>query len=275
MNRTIFLSTAAAIAAALVQPVEAKDRKGEGRGGGGGGGGGKHQAAPKQAQRAQAPRVAARPQARSLRAPAARVQTPSRVGRSPALVKQRDARPQNRRPSIAFGGTSAQNVERRTNVQNINRFNNRNVRNDFRRDRDDDRDRDRDRDFRRDRRDRPSIEIYRHWDRRHVHSWNNNRYRWHNNSWVIIGGGYSPYYYGSTAYYNDYDYAPSVVAEFSPTSNLASEVQEELSRRGYSTGGVDGVIGPQTRSAIAAFQADNGLAATGRIDQSLLRELGI
>jgi len=261
MNRITFLSTAVAIAAAFVQPAEAKDHGGGGRGGGkgGGGGGGKPQAAPKSA-----PRSVARSPGRSFNAPRARVQTPSRIGRSPGIVKQRDFRPQTRRaPSIAFGGSTVnKNVERRTNIQNrtnIRSFNNRTVVNND------------------NRRWNPPGDVYRNWDRRHEHTWNNHRYHWRNNNWVIIGG-YAPYYYSSAPYYNDdydYDYTPSAVAEFAPTSNLAIEVQEELGRRGYDTGGTDGVIGPQTRNAISAFQADNGLAVTGRIDQSLLRELGI
>src|SRR5690349_2939314 len=125
MNRTIFLSTAAVIATAFVQPVEAKD-KGDGRGGrGGGGGGGKHEAPAKAKGQASA-RVAPSP-GRSFRGSAPRVQGTTRIGRGPAIARSDSARVQGRRsPSVAFGGTSVRNrnVDRDTTIRNINRFNN-------------------------------------------------------------------------------------------------------------------------------------------------------
>ena len=57
--------------------------------------------------------------------------------------------------------------------------------------------------------------------------------------------------------------------------NIVVDVQEELARRGYDPGVIDGIAGPQTRDAIVAFQRDNGLAITGRVDQTLLDELGV
>ena len=66
-------------------------------------------------------------------------------------------------------------------------------------------------------------------------------------------------------------------AEYGTSDSLAAEVQNALSRRGYDSGGVsDGVIGPQTRNAVlSAFQEDNGMPVTGRIDQRLVRSLGL
>ena len=40
------------------------------------------------------------------------------------------------------------------------------------------------------------------------------------------------------------------------------------------SGSIDGDIGPGSRSAIRNYQADRGLAPTGRIDSALLRSLG-
>jgi peptidoglycan hydrolase-like protein with peptidoglycan-binding domain len=57
--------------------------------------------------------------------------------------------------------------------------------------------------------------------------------------------------------------------------NLTAEVQSALANNGYDPGPVDGVMGPGTRDAIAAFQSDHGLTPTGRIDQPLLDNLGI
>lgn len=105
------------------------------------------------------------------------------------------------------------------------------------------------------------------------------------------GYGYRPYYgYGYPRYYG---YGPSVGVSISRPSyyvdepvyrgrvtssasdDLAMDVQTALRRRGYYRGSIDGDIGPGTRAAIRAYQADRGLTVTGRIDRSLVRSLGI
>ncbi|MDA8230474.1 MAG: peptidoglycan-binding protein [Magnetospirillum sp.] len=47
-------------------------------------------------------------------------------------------------------------------------------------------------------------------------------------------------------------------------------VQRDLNRAGYSTGPVDGRMGPLTRHAIRNWQRDHGLAPTGRITPEML-----
>lgn len=68
------------------------------------------------------------------------------------------------------------------------------------------------------------------------------------------------------AYSPRYDYA---------ANSIEVDVQRELRRRGYYRGRLDGDIGPESRAAIRAYQADHGLYANGRIDSRLLRSLGI
>lgn len=46
------------------------------------------------------------------------------------------------------------------------------------------------------------------------------------------------------------------------------EAQVELHRRGFSGGGVDGILGPQTRAALCAFQRGAGLAESGQLDDA-------
>jgi Putative peptidoglycan binding domain len=48
-----------------------------------------------------------------------------------------------------------------------------------------------------------------------------------------------------------------------------------LANSGYYHGVVDGVIGPQTRGAIAAFKSRNGLVVDGRISRPLINTLGL
>ena len=50
-------------------------------------------------------------------------------------------------------------------------------------------------------------------------------------------------------------------------------LQTRLTARGFDTGGTDGVIGPNSRSAISAYQSSQGLAATGNPSPELLRSL--
>ena len=54
---------------------------------------------------------------------------------------------------------------------------------------------------------------------------------------------------------------------------LVRSIQSALSHAGYYTGPVDGVAGPQTTSAIGAFERDSGRLVTGQADAELLAAL--
>ena len=92
-------------------------------------------------------------------------------------------------------------------------------------------------------------------------------------------GGHYPYYStpGVSVVYSSSSprYYRSAPSYRSTASSLEADVQRALKRRGYYYGSVDGDIGPGSRNAIRAYQADRGLAVTGRIDSALLRSLGI
>ncbi|MEQ3711706.1 lytic murein transglycosylase, partial [Tateyamaria sp.] len=51
-------------------------------------------------------------------------------------------------------------------------------------------------------------------------------------------------------------------------------LQERLTARGFDTGGADGVIGPNSRTAISAYQTSIGVEATGDPSLALLQSLG-
>ena len=60
---------------------------------------------------------------------------------------------------------------------------------------------------------------------------------------------------------------------FGLTIDQRQELQRKLTAAGFDTDGSDGVIGPKSRAAIAAFQRSRGLAATGDPSPELLRLL--
>jgi hypothetical protein len=67
--------------------------------------------------------------------------------------------------------------------------------------------------------------------------------------------GYYPYpYYG----YSDYGYGYG--------NARVIEVQRRLARAGYYHGAIDGIMGPQTRRAIRAYERDHNMPAYGVID---------
>ena len=75
--------------------------------------------------------------------------------------------------------------------------------------------------------------------------------------------GYYPYnYYG----YNDSGYG---------YGNTVVEVQSRLARAGYYHGAIDGIMGPQTRRAIRAYERDHNMPAYGLIDRQLLTTMGL
>jgi len=97
---------------------------------------------------------------------------------------------------------------------------------------------------------------------------------------VVVGFG-DPYYYaGYYPYYGYDDYSPAPAAyrpaydsHMSGSESLTVQVQRQLSLKGYYRGDIDGVIGPQTRSAIVAYQREHDLDQSGVIDAHLLKAL--
>jgi hypothetical protein len=100
---------------------------------------------------------------------------------------------------------------------------------------------------------------------------------WPYSNWGYgTSGGYYPYTYGGGYPYSSYN---NYYSYYTPTSgyngSMVASVQRRLSQLGYYYGVVDGVIGPQTRSAIAAFESRNGMPADGTINRPLLNTLGV
>jgi His-Xaa-Ser repeat protein HxsA len=97
-------------------------------------------------------------------------------------------------------------------------------------------------------------------------------------SYYPYGYGYSYYPYGSNYYPYSYGYysAPrSVYRGQSVNANVAVRVQERLARAGYYHGAIDGVIGPETRRAIRAYERAHNLRVDGAISDQLLGTMGL
>jgi Putative peptidoglycan binding domain len=115
---------------------------------------------------------------------------------------------------------------------------------------------------------------------RHDQGWYRSRY----NRVELIGGGYyfwnSGYWYPAWGYsasaeYYPYDGPIYVGQRAEPPDRVIADVQAELQQMGYYQGEVDGLLGPLTRQALTAYQADQGLMTTAAIDQPTLDSLGL
>ena len=116
--------------------------------------------------------------------------------------------------------------------------------------------------------------------------WNHHRYyRPHSSVYFNFGLGY-PYGYGwGSPYYGTYPYGYGYYTPYTPRYTAddkgitddatVAAVQRRLARGGYYHGAIDGVIGPGTRTAIRAFERNNGLPVDGVIDTQLLRTMGL
>jgi hypothetical protein len=118
------------------------------------------------------------------------------------------------------------------------------------------------------------------------------RPEWHDEGWYrsryprveLIGGGY--YYWNNGYWYPAWGYSPSaqyyaydgpiyVGQRAEPPDKVIADVQAVLQQMGYYSGEVDGLLGPLTREALTAYQADQGLTTTAAIDEPTLESLGM
>jgi hypothetical protein len=138
----------------------------------------------------------------------------------------------------------------------------------------------------------------RNWDRGRDHWWHGHHCRFVNGSWFIFDFGFYPwspfwypgsyypyysyypygyrgnYYYDTGAYRDEQYYNQDSYADPYADSTVAG-AQERLAQEGYYRGEIDGVLGPQTRRAIATYQRNHGLTVTGHLTTRTIEALGL
>ena len=127
----------------------------------------------------------------------------------------------------------------------------------------------------------PQYEVFRSYHPEwHDQGWYRSRY----NRVELIGGGY--YFLNNGYWYPAWGYSPSaqyyaydgpiyVGQHAEPPDKVIANVQGVLQQMGYYKGEVDGLLGPLTREALSAYQADQGLTTTEAIDEPTLESLGM
>ena len=131
-----------------------------------------------------------------------------------------------------------------------------------------------------------------HWQGTQYQVFRSYHPEWHDQGWYrshysrveLIGGGY--YYFNNGYWFPAWGYSPSdqyyaydgpiyVGHAAEPPDKVIADTQALLQQMGYYRGEVDGLLGPLTREALTAYQADHGLTPTAAIDQPTLDSLGL
>ena len=87
----------------------------------------------------------------------------------------------------------------------------------------------------------------------------------------------SPFFYPYGYYDYNYPYAYSYYNEpaYGYDASLVAQVQRRLAEMGYYHGVIDGIMGPQTRAAISAYEGTHHLVMDGMINPQLLARMGL
>jgi Putative peptidoglycan binding domain len=119
--------------------------------------------------------------------------------------------------------------------------------------------------------------------------------QWHDSGWwhdhcgdrIVFITVYSqpfPFYFDSGYWYPAWGYYPDSYYPYDgpiygyndlPPDEVITNVQTQLYYEGYYDGPIDGILGPDTRAAIADYQADHGLAVTAAVDEPTFESLGL
>jgi Putative peptidoglycan binding domain len=119
--------------------------------------------------------------------------------------------------------------------------------------------------------------------------------QWHDSGWwndhcgdrIVFVTVYSqpfPFFFDAGYWYPAWGYYPDSYYPYDgpiygyndlPPDEVIANVQTQLYNEGYYDGPIDGILGPDTRAAIADYQADHGLAVTAAVDEPTVESLGL
>ena len=135
------------------------------------------------------------------------------------------------------------------------------------------------------------IQRSQNWQGSKYQVFRNYKSEWHDQGWwrshynnrvVFVYGGW---YAWDAGYWKPaWGYAPNAYYAYDgpiygynnlPPDQVIANVQSALQQHGYYQGEVDGLLGPQTRAAIADYQRATGLPETASVDQPTLESLGM
>jgi Putative peptidoglycan binding domain len=135
------------------------------------------------------------------------------------------------------------------------------------------------------------IEGSQNWQGSNYQVFRNYKSEWHDQGWwrnnynnrvVFVYGGW--YAWNAGYWIPAWGYAPNAYYAYDgpiygynnlPPDQVIANVQSALQQQGYYQGEVDGLLGPQTRAAIADYQRATGLPETASVDQPTLESLGM
>jgi hypothetical protein len=129
------------------------------------------------------------------------------------------------------------------------------------------------------------------WKGQNYRVFQNYRGEWHDQGWwhnhynriVLISGGW--YFWNAGYWFPAWGYNPAVayypyngpIYAYNnlPPNQVIANVQSTLQAQGYYQGQADGLLGPETRAALANYQQAHGLYTTEAIDEPTLESLGM
>ena len=134
------------------------------------------------------------------------------------------------------------------------------------------------------------IEGSQNWQGQNYTVFRNYKSEWHDQNWwhshhnniVFVFG--APYYWNAGYWFPAWGYYPNAYYAWDgpiyaynrlPPDQVIANVQTVLQQQGYYQGEADGLLGPQTRAALADYQRASGLPETAAVDQPTLQSLGM
>jgi hypothetical protein len=135
------------------------------------------------------------------------------------------------------------------------------------------------------------IQGSKNWKGQNYAVFQNYRGEWHDQGWwhnhynriVLISGGW--YFWNAGYWFPAWGYNPAVayypyngpIYAYNnlPPNQVIANVQSTLQAQGYYQGQADGLLGPETRAALANYQQAHGLYTTEAIDKPTLESLGM